>query len=185
MSERHTNKAIASRVVAIFSAAMACLLAPHTGLGNEPDPTRPPTLDLSSVTPADEEQQSGFTLSAVLYASGRRVAIINDQRVVQGDEIAGATVEEIGARHVRLSKNRETTELSLAASDIKRRHDDSSDPKPFLGPKPASLDARGETERLMPNRMPESERVDTRERSATQIGSEPTPPSGTQEGMIQ
>ena len=130
MSER----AQSWRSIALILSSIGLGAALPASAGS-PDPTRPPHVDATVV--GDDAQQaptSVFELSAVVFASGRRVAVVNDTRVREGEMVGNARVEEIGARHVRLVREGETIDLSLAREDVKRSPDRSNDVMPFLGP---------------------------------------------------
>ena len=83
------------------------------------DPTRPP----SAIRPAAQTQQSAqrpLELQAILYAAGRRVAIINGKRVHENETIEAATVLEITKARVRMIREGKSIELSLAHERIKK-----------------------------------------------------------------
>ncbi len=63
------------------------------------DPTRP-----YSATPVFiPAKAAAFSVSAILVSQKRRVAIVNGQRVSEGDQVDGATVVEILADGLRLN----------------------------------------------------------------------------------
>ncbi len=63
------------------------------------DPTRPYSAT-PVVMPA---RAAAFSVSAILVSQKRRVAIVNGQRVSEGDQVDGATVLEILADGLRLN----------------------------------------------------------------------------------
>ncbi len=63
------------------------------------DPTRPYSAT-PVVMPASAK---AFSVSAILVSQKRRVAIVNGQRVSEGDQVDGATVVEILADGLRLN----------------------------------------------------------------------------------
>ena len=64
------------------------------------DPTRPYTGTPVAGMPA---RDSSFRVTAIFISENRRVAIINGQRVSEGDRVDGATVVEILANSLRLN----------------------------------------------------------------------------------
>ena len=89
------------------------------------DPTRPPA-SLAWQTPATPDAANAlFELSAVIFADGRRLAIINGERVKEQDRIGTARVVRIAREGVRLERSGELIELRLVPHDVK----DAADPK--------------------------------------------------------
>ena len=64
------------------------------------DPTRPYSARAVVVMPA---KAAAFSVTAILVSQKRRVAIVNGQRVSEGDQVDGATVVEILADGLRLN----------------------------------------------------------------------------------
>ena len=93
-----------------------------TSVGAEPlsDPTRPPVRSVDPDRPVEEEPGTPLELQAVFFAEGRRLAIVNDQRVEPGDIVLAARVIEIGRDHILLSRDGETIELELVRENVKR-----------------------------------------------------------------
>lgn len=84
------------------------------------DPTRPPVFDgPAAASTAVKASAPRWRLSSTIVARDRRSAVINDQVVVAGDNIAGARVVEIEAAKVTLSANGKQIVLSLIEKDIK------------------------------------------------------------------
>lgn len=71
------------------------------------DPTRP--FYARAVAPAPGTSNGGgvasYDVTAIFTSDLRRVAVINGQRVVEGDQVDGATVVEILADKLRLNVN--------------------------------------------------------------------------------
>ena len=64
------------------------------------DPTRPYSARAVVVMPA---KAAAFSVTAILVSQKRRVAIVNGQRVSEGDRVDGATVVKILADSLRLN----------------------------------------------------------------------------------
>lgn len=142
MPRRKGGRARVSLAGVISFAGLVALGVARNAAANEPDPTRPPdATDL--VAMAIDTGPEGFDLRAILFASGRRIAIVNGRRVIEGDTVADARVERIDARKVRLVRASETIELELGPPDVKRRHDAANDPEVYLGPPAVGANRRG------------------------------------------
>ena len=97
--------------ILLMSAVM--LLGPLLTDGAEllRDPTRP--YSARSVVPATAPT---FNVMAILVSQQRRVAIVNGQRVTEGDQVDGATVVEILRQELRLDfRGKEITARLLPA----------------------------------------------------------------------
>ncbi|MDH3305530.1 MAG: general secretion pathway protein GspB [Gammaproteobacteria bacterium] len=70
------------------------------GAESDRDPTRPYSAR-SLVSPATGA--AAFKVSAVFVSTERRVAVVNGQRVIEGDTINGAIVVEINKDGLRLN----------------------------------------------------------------------------------
>ena len=82
------------------------------------DPTRPP--DFANVTVETiESGGSSFSVSSILVAPERQVAIVNGTRVEVGDEVGGATVTQIKAQAVLLQLAEEEIELRISGVPVK------------------------------------------------------------------
>ena len=83
------------------------------------DPTRPPapltSLTTTNATQADQK----LDLRAIFYAKGRRLAVINDQRLSEGDLVGGARVVQILPSHVRMRRAGNDFELRLIGQNVK------------------------------------------------------------------
>lgn len=89
--------------------------------GNLIDPTRPKGWR-SSVQAPTENGQSSVTvlqLQGVFSLAGKRSAVISGQRVVVGDEVAGAQVLEIEKNKVILQVDGKEIELASLLPDVK------------------------------------------------------------------
>ena len=109
------------------------LVASTKSIATQPDPTRPPNVEVAVVAEGQAASTSDLLLTSVLVASGRRVAILNGRNVVEGDSIGGAKVVAIRDRSVRLVRNGETIEVSLARTEVKRPVDAEASRTIFLG----------------------------------------------------
>ncbi|MCH8335587.1 MAG: hypothetical protein IIC61_06810 [Proteobacteria bacterium] len=82
--------------------AVAILLSGPALAGSEEllsDPTRPWSAKSSVAAPTSA---AGFRVTAIFTSEMRRIAIVNGQRVSEGDQVDGATVVEILADSCRL-----------------------------------------------------------------------------------
>lgn len=83
------------------------------------DPTRPPAAAIATA-PATPQESSPLDLSAIFFAEGRRVAIINGERVRERDTIGNAQIIAISQGTVRLSRDGRIVRLVLVEKDIKK-----------------------------------------------------------------
>lgn len=71
------------------------------------DPTRPwsarPVAGTSA--PSQPGGVASYRVTAIFTSDQRRVAVVNGQRVIEGDRVDGATVVEIMADSLRLERN--------------------------------------------------------------------------------
>ncbi|NIR58006.1 MAG: general secretion pathway protein GspB [Gammaproteobacteria bacterium] len=114
MCERTSVRRIRRSALAV--AAMWATVAGPVG-ADLTDPTRPPT---PSRAPNETAPAQSFHLSSTLIAPGRRVAVINGERVGVGERVDGARVLAIENGRVQLRYRGERRSLSLAAGDIKQ-----------------------------------------------------------------
>lgn len=80
------------------------------------DPTRPPTqaeINAWFGTGVDSGKQAPFQLQSILLASQRRIAIIDGQRLREGERIDNAEVRLIEAGRVVLQRDGERIELNI------------------------------------------------------------------------
>lgn len=114
MSSRNRNRvrALACLSVGICAALSVRADAPLS------DPTRPEV----ALPVADPEKPATHTLAlhAILHGEGRRLAVVNGQRVDVGDVVDGARVLAIEADHVRLRRDGETLVIELVSPVFKR-----------------------------------------------------------------
>ncbi len=86
--------------IAVLVAGM--LLAPATGSA---EPMRDPTRPTRVQAPAPTQRVRALIVSAVFISGDRQLAIVNGQRVREGDAINGATVSKIEADKVSFLRN--------------------------------------------------------------------------------
>jgi len=70
------------------------------------DPTRPSSAKLVATTATGTGMattETGFRVTAIFTSEKRRIAVVNGQRVGEGDLVDGATVVEILADALRLN----------------------------------------------------------------------------------
>ena len=156
-SRRHS---FARRIAPFGLIAVASATFPASAASNGmiADPTRP--AHAPSFRPVDESgDESNMQLRAIFFASGRRVAIIDDESVREGETISGATVLAIESRLVRLVRDGQPITLEITPPLFKRVHDRTADPKVWMGPPPAAfapptdsnkLEGRAPTQRAEP-----------------------------------
>lgn len=84
--------------ILIMMAALLLGFAQAYGAESRSDPTRP-----YSAQPVVSPITSAFNVSAIFVSSERRLAIVNGQRVTEGDLIDGAIVVEINKDSLRLN----------------------------------------------------------------------------------
>lgn len=98
---------------------LLCLLAlSGTAFAQLDDPMRPPEQKSTESKPA--ERRIHYTLSSVLIAPERRLAVINGRRVGLGEHIGGARVTSIQPTTVTLQRDTETITLRLVPLSVKR-----------------------------------------------------------------
>ncbi len=77
------------------------------------DPMRPWQ---QAAAPAPVQREVLYDLSAILYSSERRVAVINGRTVSEGDRIGAAKVRRIDRRSLELDEHGRRIRLVLAAA---------------------------------------------------------------------
>jgi len=85
------------------------------------DPTRPKGWQAEAQAEAEIEEQSAQTLKlqGTFSVAGARSAVISGQRVMVGDQVAGAEVLEIDKNKVTLQLDGETVELASTVPEVK------------------------------------------------------------------
>lgn len=84
--------------------------ATANAFAQENDPTRPP-VTVASALP--EAETTDIRLSQIIYSESKKMALINDQRVTEGDSIGGFTVLEILPNKVYLNRSGERIALRV------------------------------------------------------------------------
>ncbi len=82
------------------------------------DPTRPP-----DAAPADRgaaRAESAWTLTAILVAQGRRIAVVNGRPVQTGEAVGEATVKHIARERVVLATRKGDLTLKLVQNQVKQ-----------------------------------------------------------------
>ena len=94
----------------ILTVLVALLSGPLLASGQEllRDPTRPSSAKPVAMTATGTETGmatgvTGFRVTAIFTSEKRRIAVVNGQRVGEGDLVDGATVVEILANALRLT----------------------------------------------------------------------------------
>ena len=107
------------RTVTISLLALL-MTAPVNATQGLADPTRPGKF-VAQNEAGEISLSEQFQLHSVLISSQRRVAIINDKSVEEGDQVDGATVKRIDKNHVDLVKNGARFTVVLNENDFKQR----------------------------------------------------------------
>ena len=92
----------------LLTVLVALLFGPLLASGQEllRDPTRPSSAKPVATTAMGMETATaatGFRVTAIFTSEKRRIAVVNGQRVGEGDLVDGATVVEILADALRLN----------------------------------------------------------------------------------
>ena len=82
------------------------------------DPTLPPQGSVSK-TENNQEKPVGWNLTSILISEQRSIAIINGRSVQVGDTLAGARVQSINDKIVKLRFQSETISLKLYPVAVK------------------------------------------------------------------
>ena len=103
----------------MLTVAAALLLAfvPTASADSDRDPTRPYSAP-SVVSPGS--RTSAFDVSAIFVSKARRIAIVNGQRVTEGDSINGAIVVEINKDALRLNLNGKELTTRLLPAGLRK-----------------------------------------------------------------
>lgn len=83
------------------------------------DPTRPPMV-LRSPGVEQKSPATELKLDTVLVSPGRRVAVINGNVLREGDEVGGATIEQIDLQGVVINRGGQQVTLRLGLGEIKK-----------------------------------------------------------------
>lgn len=100
--------------------ALTSLAAGLAFAGPSSDPTRPPDFTTARAATEARQNEAPLELQAVFFAEGRRVAIINGERLRVDDRLQSARVVRIERDRVSLRRDGETIELRLVETDVKR-----------------------------------------------------------------
>lgn len=114
-------KGMGSRGKAVAALLGATALLLGQPLSADSDPTRPPPGFGAPV--ADRNYTPGAlpTVTAILSAANRRLALIDGQLTGVGETVSGGSVLRIERDHVLLRMNNETVRLGVAVQKIRRR----------------------------------------------------------------
>ncbi len=104
----------------LTSLALALLFLGRSSQASElDDPTRPAVRTFSVADEASAKKTDALVLHAILYAEGRRIAIVNDQRLHEDDVVQAARIVAIEKDRVLLTRAGKKIELMLVPHDIK------------------------------------------------------------------
>jgi len=103
--------------ILIATAALLLGVVPTASADSDRDPTRPYSAP-SVVSPG--KSTSPFNVSAIFVSKARRVAIVNGQRVTEGDSINGAVVVEINKDALRLNLNGKELTTRLLPAGLRK-----------------------------------------------------------------
>jgi len=85
------------------------------------EPDRDPTRPYSAQAIASPgSRTTAFNVSAIFVSKARRVAIVNGQRVTEGDSINGAVVVEINKEALRLNLNGKELTTRLLPAGLRK-----------------------------------------------------------------
>lgn len=104
-------------LVLIVTAAMTLGLVPAASAEPDRDPTRPYS---AQAIPSPGSRNTAFNVSAIFVSTARRVAIVNGQRVTEGDSINGAVVVEISKNALRLNLNGKELTTRLLPAGLRK-----------------------------------------------------------------
>lgn len=111
-------KRIRNLIILVFAAFVALPASADTRV----DPTRPPAAPALTQPAGAVESAPRLRLESTLVSSFRRIAIINGERVREGQLIAGARVESIDMNEVVLRANgRELVLKEPTTLDVKQK----------------------------------------------------------------
>ena len=113
MSDRSTT--LGPRVLLALS-----FMASPAFAGPNADPTRPPDFNAPTTVAADAQKEAPLELQAVFFAEGRRMAIINGERLRLDEDVQSARLVRIERDRVALRRDGKTIELELVETDVKR-----------------------------------------------------------------
>ncbi len=103
----------------LLVAVLALLALARTSSAIEfADPTRPTYLN-SDGEAQQESVRNKYRLNSILVGEHRKLAIINGQRVREGDRVGDARVSRINQSSVTLLIQGATVTIALSAHDIK------------------------------------------------------------------
>jgi len=106
------------RLLRCVSLFLCLFLSPGVVLAELLDPTRPPNLEKV----AKVRKDGVYTLTAIYYSQGRKLAIINGKLVKKGDTINGGRVKEISPNVVHIQGPGKPIVLPLVKHTIKEQH---------------------------------------------------------------
>ncbi len=112
------------RRYSILSLAVVLLVVPKLANAQETlrDPTRPwSARSVAPVGTVTATGVTGFRVTAIFTSDRRRIAVVNGQRVTEGDRVDGATVVEILADDLRLDLNGKTITSRVLPKGFRKR----------------------------------------------------------------
>ncbi len=112
------------RRYSILTLAVVLLVAPILANAQETlrDPTRPwSARTVAPVGTVTSTGVTGFRVTAIFTSDRRRVAVVNGQRVSEGDTVDGATVVEILTDDLRLDLNGKTITSRVLPKGFRKR----------------------------------------------------------------
>ncbi len=112
------------RRYSILTLAVVLLVVPILANAQETlrDPTRPwSARSVAPVGTVTATGVTGFRVTAIFTSEKRRIAIVNGQRVSEGDRVDGATVVEILTDDLRLDFNGKTITARVLPHGFRQR----------------------------------------------------------------
>lgn len=116
----------AVRVQAVTVLLGTAVLLLSTPLAASNDPTRPPAGFGTEVIDNGHVPGALPTVTAILRAANRRLALIDGELAGVGDSVSGGSILQIERNHVLLRIDNKTVRLGVAAQGI-RRHPSSGE----------------------------------------------------------
>jgi len=112
------SRVFASRLISV--AALLLLIA-NAAAEIKEDPLRPPGYRDAGAGAQTRRNAPSWRVNEILISDSRRVAIVNDSSVKQGEFVNGARVVAIEPGYVRLEYNNRLITARLKTLPVKRR----------------------------------------------------------------
>lgn len=104
----------------IVTAAGLMLMSSVTNAVTSEDPLRPPGIKNVDAAKVEKKAPKTWSVNEILHSEGRRLAIVNNKTVQQGDVVNGATVMDIRANQVTLKYKDKIINSYLSLVPVKK-----------------------------------------------------------------